>query len=131
MSATKDSTDSPTVGIVGVCASGKSTISRLLQARGINCRPIAQEHSYVPTMWLQLTHPDFLVFLQASYPITIKRKNLNWTQSEYDEEIHRLQHACANADMIINTDNKNPNEIADLITTALQQAGIISEILSD
>lgn len=121
-------TNSPVIGLVGVCASGKSTISQLLQARGYICRHIAQEHSYVPTMWLQLTHPDFLVYLHVSYPLTIKRKNLNWTLAEYNEEIHRLRHAYAHADLIIDTDQNNPDEVAELIAEALMHSGLTPEI---
>lgn len=99
------------IGVVGVCASGKSTLIRLLSQHGIHCRHIAQEHSYVPDMWQRLTHPDILIFLEVSYEVTLKRKNLNWTLEEYQEQIKRTHHAFEHADIRIQTDHLSPSEL--------------------
>ena len=56
----------PLIGVVGVCASGKSTLIKGLKERGFNARHIAQEHSYVKDMWKRITNPDLLVFLDDS-----------------------------------------------------------------
>ena len=103
------------IGVVGVCASGKSTLIRLLTERGYRCRHIAQEHSYVADMWQRLTHPDILVFLEVSYDVTIRRKKLNWTRAEYEEQLRRLRHAYANADIRILTDDLNPDELLHIV----------------
>ena len=50
-----------TIGLVGPCTSGKSTIRPLLEAQGFVVRHIAQEHSHVPAMWRVIGKPDFLV----------------------------------------------------------------------
>lgn len=109
------------IGFVGPCASGKSTITSELEARGYHTRHIAQEHSYVKDMWQRLTNPDVLVFLQASYPITIKRRNLDWKEKDYDEQQRRLAHAREHADLFINTDDLSIEEVIQKILDFLQQ----------
>lgn len=66
-------------------------------------------------MWKQLTDPDVLVYLEASYPKTLIRRNLNWTKAEYDEQVNRLSNARENADLIIKTDDLTIEEICVII----------------
>jgi len=66
-------------------------------------------------MWLRLTRPDILVFLDVSYETTLVRKRLNWTVQEFEEQLFRLRHARLHADLIIDTDQNSPQEIADLV----------------
>ena len=110
--------DPPLIGIVGVCASGKSTLIRELQRLGYSCRHIAQEHSYVQNMWQRLTDPDVLIYLSASYETTISRKKLNWTRSEYQIQLDRLTHARQGAQISIETDQLSVHELVDI---AIQQ----------
>ncbi len=105
----------PLIGLVGVCAAGKSTITAGLRALGIRAKPIAQEHSYVADMWFRLTHPEILVFLDASYPVTIARRNLNWTEAEYLEQHRRLRHARQHADLYIFSDDMTPQQVIEKI----------------
>ena len=109
------------VGIVGVCASGKSTLSGGLNERGIRTRHIAQEHSYVKDMWKRITNPDILIFLDASYPITILRRKLDWTESEWEEQQRRLRHARENADLYINTDNLSAEQVLNKVIEFIQK----------
>jgi deoxyadenosine/deoxycytidine kinase len=106
-------TVSPVIGIVGPCAAGKTTLVRELRARGYTVRHIAQEHSYVPYMWQRIAHPDLLVFLDVSYPVTLQRRRLNWSQAEYQEQLRRLQHARQHADLILDTDPLTPEAIVE------------------
>lgn len=92
------------VGVVGPCGSGKSTLVAGLEQYGYECRHIAQEHSYVPYMWHRITHPDVLIFLDASFPVCTARRLLNWMQADYAEQVRRLSHAREHADLIIQTD---------------------------
>jgi deoxyadenosine/deoxycytidine kinase len=92
------------IGIVGPCGAGKSSLAEKLADQYSFVRAIAQEHSYVPNMWQQLTKPDVLIYLDASYPVTVQRRRLNWTEAEYQIELDRLAHARANADIYIPTD---------------------------
>ena len=105
--------DELVIGVVGVCGSGKSTLIDGLAAHGIKARHIAQEHSYVADMWQRLTGPDILIYLQASYPVTLKRKSFHWTEKEYQAEVHRLRHAFKNADIIIETDELSITEVLE------------------
>ena len=103
------------VGIVGVCASGKSTLVAGLSERGIRTRHIAQEHSYVKDMWKRITNPDVLIFLDASFPITIIRRNLDWTEAEWQEQQRRLSHARKYADLYINTDDLSAEGVLNIV----------------
>jgi cytidylate kinase len=108
---TKDEGRRPLIGVVGPCGSGKSTLIAGLEANGYRCRHIAQEHSYVPAMWQIITNPDFLIYLHASYEESTARRRLNWTRTEYEEQIGRLSHAREHANIIIDTDTINPGEV--------------------
>jgi cytidylate kinase len=110
------------VAIVGPCASGKSTLASALQARGINARQIAQEHSYVASMWQILTKPDVLVYLDCSYEVCTHRKNLNWLEKEYVVQIHRLRHALEHCHIYVDTDSLTPAQVMEQVLAALKVA---------
>ena len=115
------------IGIVGPCGSGKTTLVKKLSLLGINARHIAQEHSYVGAMWQKITHPDLLIFLEASYPETIRRRKLDWTIEEYQEQHRRLAHARQNADLYIFTDDLKPAEISQIVVDFLIDHAIYPE----
>ena len=99
------------IGVVGPCAAGKSTLIEGLTRLGYRTRHIAQEHSYVKDMWQRLTNPDVLVFLDASFATTHRRRKLNWTEADWQEQQRRLQHARENADVYLETDNLSAEEV--------------------
>ena len=101
------------IGVVGPCGSGKTTLTEALDTLGYTTRHIAQEHSYVKDMWKRLTNPDLLIFLQASFQATKQRRSkmIHWTEAAYDEQQRRLAHALEHADLILNTDNLNPESV--------------------
>jgi deoxyadenosine/deoxycytidine kinase len=101
----------PIVGIVGPCGSGKTTLKRSLEQHQIQVRHIAQEHSYVPDMWQRISHPNLLIYLDVSYENATKRRKLNWSLTEYQEQLHRLRHARAHADLLLETDEMTPDEV--------------------
>lgn len=113
------------VGIVGPCASGKSTLISGLRADTIQFRHIAQEHSYVPSMWQRMTNPDVLVFLDATYQVASIRGQLNWTEAEYVEQHRRLSHARVHADIYILTDNLTATEVQNQVMEFLRAKGIL------
>ena len=101
------------IGIVGPCGSGKSTLKAGLEQKGFNCRHIAQEHSYVQYMWQHITNPDVLIFLNASFETSTRRRKLNWVKADYDEQQRRLEHARQHANLIIETDTLTANEVLE------------------
>lgn len=116
------------IGVVGPCTSGKSTLlQNLREVPGIELRHIAQEHSYVQTMWQRISHPRWLIFLDVSYPVTLNRKNLGWTLAEYQEQQRRLAHARAHADFYLMTDDLTPGQVAEKVRNFLAQAGALPE----
>jgi hypothetical protein len=100
------------IGIVGPCKAGKTVLKRRLEAKGLNVRHIAQEHSYVKEMWKKISNPDVLIFLDVSYQTTLLRSSLGWSLSEYQEQLRRLTHARQYADLVIDTNPLTPDEIA-------------------
>jgi deoxyadenosine/deoxycytidine kinase len=115
------------VGVVGPCGSGKTSLVKRLGDLGINARHIAQEHSYVAAMWQKITHPDLLIFLDASYAETIRRRKLNWTMEEYLEQHRRLAHARQHADLYILTDVLNPEQVFQIVENFLKEHAIYPE----
>lgn len=114
------------IGVVGPCASGKSTLITGFELENIRFRHIAQEHSYVAAMWQRLTNPDFLIFLDASYEVTCRRRKLNWTIDEYLEQHRRLSHAREHADVYILTDDLSPQDVRNRVIEFLRSKGIIA-----
>jgi deoxyadenosine/deoxycytidine kinase len=115
MTASKDRL----IGIVGPCGSGKSTLTQALDELGFTTRHIAQEHSYVKDMWQRMTNPDILIYLHVSYEVSRARRKMNWNESEYDEQIRRLSHAREHADLVIDTDRLQVNELVERVLAFL------------
>lgn len=101
----------PVIAVVGPCAAGKTTLISGLKDHGIQARHVAQEHSYVPQMWELLVDPDYLIYLDVSFPVSRERTDSNWQETIFNKQVARLGHARDHADLIINTDQKSPEEI--------------------
>ncbi len=114
----------PLVGIVGPCGAGKTTLAEGLQRNGYRAHAIVQEHSFVKDMWQRLTMPDVLIFLQASCSVGGERRQMKWTESEWEEQQRRLAHAKEHADFYLNTDSLGIVEVLDLVLEFLQNRGI-------
>jgi guanylate kinase len=110
----------PLIGVVGPCGSGKSTLIAGLEKCGHRCRHIAQEHSYVKTMWQKLTNPDVLIFLECSYENSTLRRKLNWLPADHEEQLRRLSHAREHADIVIDTNLLTPGEVLARALNALE-----------
>jgi len=111
------------IGVVGPCGAGKSTLVSGLRALGYRAKHIAQEHSYSPLMWRKITHPDLLIYLDVSYPVTIARRRLDWNMSEYETQLSRLSVARQNADLYIQTDNLTIYQVQDIVLEFLRRQG--------
>lgn len=112
----------PRVGVVGPCKSGKSTLVRGLQNAGFVALQIAQEHSFAPRMWEQISKPDVLIYLDSHYETTVAR-GLTWTPQEYTDQQPRLTHAREHADLRIATDVLPPETVLSQVLDYLASRG--------
>ncbi|MDB5081199.1 MAG: hypothetical protein JWP00_3123 [Chloroflexi bacterium] len=96
--------------VVGPCASGKSMLVEALREQGYNAHAAAQEHSYVKTMW-QMTRPSHLIYLDVDLPTIRQRRKISWGEEYLDEENERLAHARQNADLLISTSGRSPDQV--------------------
>lgn len=108
------------LGVVGPCAAGKTTLIAGLRKYGYEARHIAQEHSYVADMWKRITNPKILIYLHVSYPLTLVRRQMDWTEAEYQKQVDRLRHAREHADFYIETDSIDPNEVLQRVLDYLE-----------
>jgi hypothetical protein len=111
----------PLVGLVGPCGSGKSAVVGRLRQLGVQAREIAQEHSYVPSMWRRITGPDLLIYLQVSCQEAGRRKGYEMPGAYWDRLESRLAHARAHADLIIDTDGSDLEAVVAQVVAFLKQ----------
>lgn len=112
------------IGIVGPCAAGKSTLIHGLAKHGYNAKHIAQEHSFVPTMWEKITNPDILIYLDVSFPVSSERRKMDWLEADFNAEVDRLSHARQHADLYIQTDTLAIDEVLDTTLSYLAQYNV-------
>ncbi len=91
------------IAIVGVCASGKTTLVAGLKEAGYDAYNVAQEHSCVHNFWAK-KNPDILVMIDATLPAIHKRRLVYWGEDRLVTQHKRLADAKAHADLYIQTD---------------------------
>jgi len=101
------------VVVVGVCATGKSLLVRALAEAGYDAYECAQEHSYVPTMWKQLCHPNILIYLDADISALKNRTSSALSARDLKEQRRRLRHALVHCDLHLHTDTISVKEVRD------------------
>lgn len=101
----------PVIAVVGPCAAGKSTLISGLSSHGYKARHVAQEHSFVPDMWEKMVDPDLLIYLDVSYQVSNQRTGTKLKFSIFQKQRERLEHAREHADLIINTDHLQPEQV--------------------
>jgi hypothetical protein len=112
---------SPLIAVVGVCASGKSTLVEGLRARGYDVCQVAQEHSYVPDMWQRGARPNTLIHLDAGLEcIRRRRGDDQWPGWIRALQVERLRHARAHCDLYILTDLLSREKVLHLTLAYLQ-----------
>lgn len=109
------------IAVVGPCAAGKSTLVRALRACGYNAREVAQDHSYVPYMWQRITQPELLIYLDVSAEVALRRRPSTAGPEWWEVQAHRLRHAREHADLYINTDHLNPQEVLEQVLAFLHR----------
>ncbi len=106
------STRSVRVAVVGACASGKSTLVEALRQAGYEARHVAQEHSYVPSMWEKVSQPDVLLYLDVNFvTVQARRPDTNFHPRDLAEQERRLTHARDNCDLYIDTNELPAEEV--------------------
>ncbi len=92
----------------------------------MDAHEIAQEHSGVPAMWQRITRPDLLVYLDVSRETAERRLERELPPDWWAELTARLAHARAHADLIVETDSRTPEEVAEEVLAflgSLKRAG--------
>lgn len=102
------------IAIVGVCASGKSTLVNGLKARGYNAYNVAQEHSCIKKFWNRW-RPDFLIMIDAGLLAIQKRRMVTWNEERLAVQHERLRDAREHADLYIQTDALHEEEVLEMV----------------
>lgn len=109
------------VAVVGPCVSGKSEVVTALRAAGYDARHVAQEHSYAPRMWQQISQPDVLIYLDVDYPAARSRRPyITWGPERLQEQAGRLAHARDHCDLYIDTSSLSVEEVCDRVFAFLR-----------
>lgn len=108
------------VAIVGVCASGKTTLVAGLKAAGYDAYNVAQEHSCVHNFWAH-HKPDVLVMIDATMPAIHKRRKVYWGEDRLAAQHKRLADARAHADLYIQTDSFSAAEVRQQVIDFLKK----------
>ena len=112
----------PTIKVVGMSASGKSTLVQSLRERGYDARPISQEHSSVSDLWRQFDVPVVLIYLDVSLECQrLRRPDVSWNRRYHGQEAARLRHARDHADLRIDTSTMTPSEVLAVVLVLLEQ----------
>jgi energy-coupling factor transporter ATP-binding protein EcfA2 len=111
----------PLIKVVGVSASGKSTLVTALRAAGWNARPVSQEHSDVAELWKQFGFPRILIYLDNDLAgQQARRPDVSWGGDALAQERQRLSHAYENADLRLNTAQLTPEQVQQLVAAFLR-----------
>ncbi|MCR5559509.1 hypothetical protein [Schwartzia sp. (in: firmicutes)] len=102
------------IAIVGVCASGKTTLVKGLKDAGYDAYNVAQEHSGIHNFWNK-HHPDVLIMIDATLPAIKKRRLVFWDQERLDVQHKRLSDAKAHANLFIQTDAYTADEVREQV----------------
>ncbi len=113
----------PLVGVVGPCGAGKTALVTALRHQGVRVREIAQEHSFVPSMWQRITDPDLLIYLEVSRQEAERRKGRELPELYWEQLVGRLAHARAHADLLIATDDLTLEDILAQVRSFLEPYG--------
>lgn len=100
--------------VVGVCASGKTTLVNQLKEWGIDAHNVAQEHSGIKTLWKR-KQPDIVIMLDATLASIRRRRHVPWGEERLIVQRERLQDARENADLYLPTDSLTKEQVAQQV----------------
>jgi len=110
----------PLIKVVGVSASGKSTLVTALRELGYNARPVSQEHSDVAELWKQFGFPRILIYLDNDLESQrLRRPDVEWDAANLAQEHERLRSARDHADLRINTATVTADQVRELAVAFL------------
>lgn len=107
----------PIISIVGVCASGKTTLAEGLKGEGVRAYSVPQEHSSVRRLW-QKQHPDtnIVVMLDARYETTLKRRpTISYGPDRLEEQRQRLAPTREVCDLYLPTDDLTIDQVRERV----------------
>lgn len=111
----------PLIKVVGVSASGKSTLVASLRDAGYNARPVSQEHSDVADLWKQFGFPRILIYLDNDLEGQQQRRpDVEWDAANLAQEHARLHSAREHADLRLNTTTLTAAQVCDLVVAFLE-----------
>lgn len=123
--AEDDYADLPLIKVVGISASGKSTLVRALRKLGYRARPVSQEHSNVPSLWQEFENPKVLIYLSITLEAQrLRRPDVSWDRPALRAEIARLTHAEGHADLKIDTSGLSADAVQAIALTYLKNEGV-------
>lgn len=110
------------IAVVGVCASGKTTLVQGLKDAGFDAYNVAQEHSCIRAFWNK-HRPDVLVMIDATLPAIKKRRRVSWTEERLVVQHERLKDAREHADLYLQTDELSAAEVLAVVIAFLHEKG--------
>jgi hypothetical protein len=108
------------IGVVGNCASGKTTLVRGLTLLGYRAVNIPQEHSVAPRLWRKL-NVDFLVLLSCNLATARKRRKIAWGQERLDSQAAKLADARAHCQLHLTTDELTIEQVRQTVIDAVDR----------
>ncbi|MEM7128047.1 MAG: hypothetical protein AAF702_17060 [Chloroflexota bacterium] len=115
----------PPIKVVGISASGKSTVVRTLRELGYNAVPVSQEHSEIPYLWELYGMPRYLIYLSISLSEQRRRRpDVTWSKRVYRAETLRLLHARDHANLRIDTSFLAAHSVLSIVQLSLARANI-------
>ncbi len=112
------------VVILGVCASGKSTLAKRLTRDGMRVRTIAQEHSIIPDLW-KGARAAATIYLHASFEAVKSRRATLMHERNYLAQLDRLRHARAAATFEVDTSRLSAEQVYKVVHARLTQDGSV------
>ena len=111
----------PVIKVVGVSASGKSTLVRALREHGYDARAVSQEHSHSATLWKQFDVTRVLIYLDSTLEVQQQRRpDVTWNAGNLAAERQLLHNARAEADLRLNTAQLSSADVLHLALAYLR-----------
>lgn len=73
----------------------------------------------MPDMWQRMVNPWVLIYLDVSYQESMRRRPLDMSKAEFEEQVQRLSNALEHADYYIYTDGFTPQQVLNAVENFL------------